>query len=200
MTSLSKGSRGAEVKTLQLLLNVAADGIFGAITEEAVKDFQRSKGLTPDGIVGPKTWSALGAGQQKRNVSRIIVHCSATTEGKDFTVADIRRWHLDRGFNDIGYHWVIYRDGTIHKGRDESVVGAHCTGYNTGSVGVCYIGGLAADGKTPKDTRTPMQKAALLALIKELKTRYHGATVHGHREFANKACPCFDAGTEYKNT
>jgi N-acetylmuramoyl-L-alanine amidase len=76
--------------------------------------------------------------------------------------------------------------------------GAHCEGQNANSIGICYAGGLAADGKTPKDTRTVAQKAALLKLIRDLKLKYPGATVHGHREFANKACPCFDAKSEYK--
>ena len=132
-----------------------------------------------------------------RDIKEIIVHCSATPEGKDFTVEDIRKWHLARGFKDIGYHYVIYRDGSIHKGREESVIGAHCTGHNSYSIGVCYIGGVAKDGKTPKDTRTEAQKESLVKLLKELKAKYPKATIHGHREFANKACPSFDAKKEY---
>lgn len=127
-----------------------------------------------------------------RKITEIILHCAATPEGKDFTVADIDRWHKARKFDCVGYHWVIYRDGTVHPGRDESRQGAHCTGHNAGSIGVCYIGGCAADGKTPKDTRTPQQKAAMERLVKELLTRYPGATVHGHNEYAAKACPSFD--------
>jgi N-acetylmuramoyl-L-alanine amidase len=134
-----------------------------------------------------------------RNIKEIIVHCAATPEGKDFTVADIKKWHLARGFNDIGYHYVIYRDGSVHKGRNEDVVGAHCTGHNTNSIGVCYIGGVATDGKTPKDTRTAEQKSALLGVLKQLKSKYPNATIHGHRDFAAKACPSFDATTEYKS-
>jgi N-acetylmuramoyl-L-alanine amidase len=94
---------------------------------------------------------------------------------------------------------VVHLDGSIHKGRSERVAGAHCAGYNKQSIGICYIGGLAIDGKTAKDTRTQEQKAALLRLIKELKRKYPRATVHGHREFANKACPSFDAKLEYNN-
>jgi N-acetylmuramoyl-L-alanine amidase len=134
-----------------------------------------------------------------RTIKEIIVHCAATPEGKDYTVADIRKWHLARGFNDIGYHYVIYRDGSVHKGRSEDVVGAHCTGHNTNSIGVCYIGGVATDGKTPKDTRTAEQKSALLGVLKQLKSKYPNATIHSHKDFANKACPSFDATTEYKN-
>ncbi len=199
MTTLKKGSRGADVVTLQKKLNLQADGIFGVLTEEAVKEFQRANGLTVDGIVGNKTWSKLDVSLNKRNIKEIIVHCSATPEGKDFTVNDIRKWHLARGFNDIGYHYVIYRDGSIHLGRNEAISGAHCTGHNTISIGICYIGGCASDGKTPKDTRTPAQKAALIKLLKDLKRKYPKATIHGHREFAAKACPSFDARKEYSS-
>ena len=86
----------------------------------------------------------------------------------------------------------IYRDGTVHAGRPVERSGAHCTGHNAQSVGVCYIGGCATDGKTPKDTRTPAQRAALTSLVKKLLKQYPGATVHGHNEFAAKACPSFN--------
>ena len=130
-----------------------------------------------------------------REIKKIIVHCTATPEGRDHTVADIKKWHLQRGFQDIGYHYVVYRDGSIHKGRDVSRIGAHTSGHNASSIGVCYVGGVDAIGK-PKDTRTPQQREALRDLIELLKQEYPGATVHGHREFANKACPCFDVKTE----
>lgn len=132
-----------------------------------------------------------------RTITEIIVHCSATPEGKDYTVGDIDRWHRQRGFAQIGYHYVVYRDGSVHAGRMESQIGAHCVGHNMISIGVCYIGGLTADGKHPKDTRTEAQKAALLKLLKELKAKYPHAVIHGHRDFAAKACPSFDARKEY---
>lgn len=198
MTTLKLGSRGNEVKTLQSKLNLIADGIFGPITEEVVKDFQKKNGLTADGVVGPSTWDKLGV-TNSRYINEIIVHCSATAEGKDFTVVDIKKWHLARGFSDIGYHYVIYRDGSINKGRDESKIGAHCIGHNSHSIGVCYIGGCASDGKTPKDTRTAAQKAALVKLLKELRVKYPKAVIHSHRDFAAKACPSFDATKEYRN-
>lgn len=196
---LKLGSRGNEVKALQEKLNLKADGIFGPLTEEAVKDFQRSNGLEVDGIVGANTLSKLNLSVNKRNIKELIVHCSATPEGKDYSVDTIRQWHLQRGFSDIGYHYIIYRDGSIHIGRDESIIGAHCTGHNTNSIGVCYIGGCASDGKTPKDTRTTEQKQSLVKLLKELKTKYPQASIHGHRDFANKACPSFDATKEYSS-
>lgn len=196
---LKLGSRGNEVKVLQEKLNLKADGIFGPLTEEAVKDFQRSNGLEVDGIVGADTLSKLNLLVNKRTIKELIVHCSATPEGKDYSVDTIRQWHLQRGFSDIGYHYVIYRDGSIHIGRDESIIGAHCTGHNTNSIGVCYIGGCASDGKTPKDTRTTEQKQSLVKLLKELKTKYPQASIHGHRDFSSKACPSFDATKEYSS-
>lgn len=132
-----------------------------------------------------------------RKINQIIVHCSATPEGKDFTVQQIDAWHRQRGFRCIGYHYVIYRDGSVHRGRPEGQVGAHCTGHNAHSIGVCYIGGCASDGKTPKDTRTDAQRAALVELLRQLKAKYTVAAIHGHRDFANKACPSFDATKEY---
>ena len=133
-----------------------------------------------------------------RKISEIIVHCSATAEMRDFGAKDIDLWHKAQGWDCIGYHYVVRIDGTIEEGRPVERIGAHCKGDNGYSIGVCYVGGLAADGKTPKYTRTPEQKAALLSLIRRLKSNYTRATVYGHRDFAKKACPCFDAREEYK--
>lgn len=133
------------------------------------------------------------------DIKEIIVHCTATPEGLDYTVNQIRQWHKQRGFKDIGYHYVIYRDGSIHKGRPENQVGAHCKGHNNISLGVCYVGGLSKDGKTPKDTRTEAQKKSLIELLTSLKKKYPNAKIYPHYKFANKACPCFNAETEYKD-
>lgn len=132
-----------------------------------------------------------------RKINRFIIHCTATPQGREVTVTEIDSWHRARGFDCIGYHYVIYADGSIHAGRDISRIGAHCRGYNTGSIGIVYVGGLAADGITPLDTRTDAQKISLRSLIRQLHSRYPGATVHGHNEFAAKACPCFDVRAEY---
>lgn len=127
-----------------------------------------------------------------RNIDTIIVHCSATKAGKDFTAADIDRWHQERGFNGIGYHYVIRLDGRIEKGRDVAMVGAHCKGWNGRSIGICYIGGLDAAGH-PADTRTGAQKRVLYELIQELQREYEIGNVMGHRDAPSiKACPCFD--------
>lgn len=204
MRTLSKGTQGSDVRTLQAYLNLIQDGIFGILTEEVVKAFQTKKGLKADGIVGPLTWEKIIATEtikkSKRKIDLFIVHCSATPEGKDIKTETIKDWHVNSNhWKDIGYHYVIELDGSIHKGRDESVIGAHCSGQNANSIGICYVGGVAKDGKTPKDTRTEAQKNSLLELLKKLKAKYPNATIHGHREFAAKACPSFDAKYEYKD-
>lgn len=130
-----------------------------------------------------------------REIDDIILHCSATPAGRDFTVADLRRWHVGRGFSDVGYHWIVYRDGTIHPGRPENIPGAHCKGHNARSIGVCYIGGTSATGQ-PADTRTPEQRAALRNLVRNLRQRYPAAALHGHRDYAAKACPSFKVEEE----
>ena len=127
-----------------------------------------------------------------REITEIIIHCSDTPEGRDDNVNDIRRWHKARGWNDVGYHYVIRLDGTIEKGREDSVVGANCKGHNSYSIGICYIGGK------DKDTRTTLQKAALVYLIATLRRLYPKSIVYGHRDFSSKPCPQFDAKQEYQ--
>lgn len=126
-----------------------------------------------------------------RPLDKIILHCSATREGQHITVDTIRQWHLKRGWKDIGYHFVIYIDGSVHKGRPIEQVGAHTSGQNTGSIGICYIGGVEKDGKTPKDTLNELQETAMVNLIKALREQYGDMTLHGHNEYAAKACPSF---------
>ena len=203
MELYKRGSRGEVVKQIQLALHLLPDGIYGVMTEEAVRAFQMSHGLTPDGVVGPATLAKLIPARlkkSKRTITEIIIHCSATPEGRDYTVDDIRRWHKDQGWSDIGYHYVIYRNGHIEPGRDVDIIGAHCVGHNTHSIGICYVGGVARDGKTAKDTRTLAQKAALLSLLVDLHKLYPMAIIVGHRDYdKGKACPSFDAKTEYHN-
>lgn len=129
--------------------------------------------------------------------SEIIIHCSATQEGKNFKASDIDKWHKQRGFNKIGYHYVIDLDGTVEKGRKENENGAHTVGHNSKSIGICYIGGLEKDGKTPKDTRTQEQKNAMYKLVDSLMKKYNIPLnkVYGHYQFANKACPSFKMET-----
>lgn len=133
-----------------------------------------------------------------RKIYKIIIHCSATPEGREYTVADITTWHKQRGFSSIGYHYVIYLDGSIHEGRPLENVGAHTLGENANSIGICYIGGMDKDNKHPKDTRTQEQKESLIKLVADLKKEFPEVTVHGHNEFANKACPSFNVKNEFQ--
>ena len=135
-----------------------------------------------------------------RKVNKIIIHTTATPEGREHDVADIRRWHLKRGFNDIGYHYLIHIDGTIEEGRPINKQGAHCSGQNRGSIGICYVGGMSKDMKKAKDTRTQAQKESLIKLMHELIYKYNkDMTIHGHNEYANKSCPSFIVKEEYAN-
>jgi N-acetylmuramoyl-L-alanine amidase len=128
-----------------------------------------------------------------RSIKEIIVHCTATPEGRNVSVDTIRGWHKGQGWKDIGYHYVVMLDGTVEPGRPEDQIGSHVSGHNTGTIGVVYVGGVAKDGKTPKDTRTPAQKAALLDLVKALIAKYPTVEkVTGHNQYAAKACPSFD--------
>lgn len=140
-----------------------------------------------------------------RKLDTILIHCSATAEGKNFTEKDIDAWHRMRGFcNGIGYNYVVLLDGTVREGRSLDIPGAHCPqeNMNRRAIGICYIGGLEADGKTPKDTRTPEQKKAISELIVRLKRQFPEVKqVRGHRDVKGvaKACPCFDAIQEYQH-
>ncbi|MCP3699130.1 MAG: N-acetylmuramoyl-L-alanine amidase [Aliivibrio sp.] len=134
-----------------------------------------------------------------RSIKKIVVHCSATREGQDISTETIRGWHVNQnGWSDIGYHYVVELDGKVVVGRDVAKVGAHTRGHNSDSIGVCYVGGVESDGKTPKDTRTDSQKLSLLNLITVLKSMYPDAIVYAHRDFSTKACPSFDAKKEYE--
>ena len=131
-----------------------------------------------------------------RRIDKIIIHCTGTKASHDVTIQDVKQWHVNgRKFSDIGYHYFIRLDGAVEMGRDIKKVGAHCFGHNKRSIGICYAGGVA-DDFTPKDTRTDRQKRSLRALIKTLQMFYPNATIHGHNEFSNKACPSFNVQTE----
>lgn len=131
-----------------------------------------------------------------RNIDSIIVHCTATRAGAPVHAAAIDACHRQRGFRKIGYHYVVCLDGSIERGRADAEIGAHCVGRNATSLGVCYVGGLDKDGR-PADTRTPAQRRVLRDLIGKLCRQYGVRSVHSHRDFAAKACPCFDATKEY---
>jgi hypothetical protein len=134
-----------------------------------------------------------------RKINELIWHCTATPEGREVSAKEIDGWHKQRGWSGIGYHKVVHLDGSVSNGRPESQVGAHVAGRNTGTIGYVYVGGVKKDGKTPKDTRTPAQKATMRRLTLEAIGKYRLKKVSGHRDYAAKACPCFDAGTEYRS-
>ena len=140
-----------------------------------------------------------------RNFDTLIVHCSATPPswmmGHDVKAKrdEIDRWHKDRGWKGIGYHYVIDRDGSIATGRHLNTTGAHVAGHNTGSVGICLIGGRWPDGRwglaTDKFSQhfTPQQDKALRKLIADLQEKYPAIkTIKGHNDYTDqKGCPSF---------
>lgn len=132
--------------------------------------------------------------KQIREVQYLVVHCSATPEDMDIGAQEIKMWHLQRGWLDIGYHYVIRRNGNIEPGRLESVPGAHARGYNHISLGICLVGGVESDGKTPEANFTHAQWDALEVMLKQLASDYPDAEILGHRDLpnVNKACPSFD--------
>lgn len=127
-----------------------------------------------------------------RTITLIIIHCSETPEGRSLSFEECRRDHImHRHFRDIGYHFYITRDGTVHDGRPIEKVGAHCEGHNSHSIGICYEGGLDANGK-PADTRTEAQRKALKSLIERMHRLFPKALIVGHHDLnPRKACPCF---------
>lgn len=247
MMTYREGSRGPVVAMIQKAVGCYPDSIWGKLTTEAVKAFQKAHSLTPDGIAGPRTLAAMGieavtpqgTGLQvwpdsvvssyggkvirlkrsRRRIDYIAVHCTATPEGRDLTVEQIRKQHKAQGWSDVGYHYIIYRDGTVHLGRDVDISGAHVSGYNANSIGIAYVGGLenrpgmAYSRLKAKDTRTEAQKASLMALLMDLRKFYPKAVIQGHRDFSPdrnhdgvispdewvKDCPSFDAKFAYRN-
>lgn len=236
-----EGSKGAVVKQIQKVVGCYPDSIWGKLTTEAVKAYQREHSLTPDGIAGPRTLAAMGISavqegfkgssgssdvsqvtacyggktltlrRSKRRIDEIIIHCTASREGQEQTVEQIRRDHTTpvskggRGWSDIGYHYVVYLDGTVHEGRNVDVSGAHAANHNANSIGVVYVGGVenrpgvAYKDLKAKDTRTEAQKASLLSLLMDLRKLYPKARIIGHRDVSSKACPSFDAKMAYMN-
>lgn len=144
-----------------------------------------------------------------RKIDLIVLHCSATPPDVNLTAQDLEREHRRRGFDGCGYHYYVRRDGQICSMRPVEKAGAHVWGYNANSIGVCYEGGLDAQGR-PADTRTPEQRHSLRVLIRVLLKDYPGCRVVGHRDLSPdrngngvvepeewlKACPCFDVCRE----
>ena len=128
-----------------------------------------------------------------REIENIVIHCSATKPSMEIGSREIRSWHLARGWKDIGYHFVIRRNGKIELGRSVAIRGAHVRGHNATSIGICYVGGIAENGD-PEDNRTAEQIKSLEFLVSLLWAIWPDAEVLGHRDFPDvcKACPRFD--------
>ncbi len=203
------------IRAFQRAHGLVVDGIAGPQTQTALKRAnepvkpgrpepdksamgQEAPGspIVHDVAAPPPNVASLKLLDTARHIRELIWHCAATPEGKDFTVADIRAWHRNRGWSDCGYHYVVYRDGRVMLGRPIGQIGAHVEGHNTGSIGCCYIGGVSRDGKTPKDTRTPAQRSSMLWLTQRLIAMFPIAAVRGHNEYAAKACPSFRVGAD----
>lgn len=137
-------------------------------------------------------------GATLRPIDKLIIHCSATQPKMDVGVKEIREWHIKQGWRDIGYHYVIRRDGKIEDGRPLDQQGAHTQGHNAKSIGICLVGGVDSAMKA-QDNFTPEQWKSLRRLLMMLKVDYKKATIHGHREYANKDCPSFDVQKELKD-
>lgn len=241
-TIYREGSRGAVVKLIQKAVGCYPDGIWGRLTTESVKAWQRDHGLTADGLAGPRTLAAMGIDaamgavtpskkeytirhggivlkRSRREIDLIVVHCTASREGHDVSVEQIRREHRSQGWSDIGYHYVVTLDGEAHIGRDVDIAGSHVAGHNARSVGIAYVGGLENrpgvnySQLKAKDTRTQAQKAELFALLMDLRRLYPNARIVGHRDLSPdkngdgiispcewvKQCPSFDARKEYRS-
>ena len=215
-----EGSKGAVVKQIQKKVGCYPDGIWGRLTTEAVINWQREHGLTPDGIAGPRTLAAMGIAamssatvantsaidsifscgvtlkKSRRRIDEIIVHCTATPEGSPRTLEQIRQQHKSQGWSDIGYHILVTLDGKAHLGRNMDISGAHAEGHNSYSIGVCYVGGLenrpgvAYKDLKAKDTRTDAQKATLMSLMIDLRKLYPKAKIIGHRDVDKHGKEC----------
>ena len=214
MNTIKKGSRGTDVTALQKKLGIAADGIFGADTERAVRAWQMRHGLTPDGIVGPSTWASLGF-TMGRTIDAIIVHCTAGSQNQ--TARQVVDYHTRSkaagglGWNVPGYHYIVEPDGNVVNTLSEAVPSNGVKDHNAHIINVSYIGGIDSKGRGI-DNRTAAQKLALVELLTYLRRRYPRAPIMGHRDIASKdanhngiidpwervkECPCFDAIPEY---
>lgn len=126
-------------------------------------------------------------------IKYLTIHCAATPEGRAVSAKTIDEWDIAK-FGQVSYHWVVELDGKMVRGLRDDQKGAHTGGSNTGNIGICYVGGMDAKNKAPKDTRTDAQKKTLLSLVRTYKARYPGIIIRGHRDWPKvaKACPSFD--------
>lgn len=202
----------AEVRAFQKKYDLVVDGIFGPQTRKAYAESilppSKSAKKEPEkaAINVKKKPVTIAQGNAvsfdkpipiastSRSIDELIVHCTATPEGKWFDRNDVNAWHKNRGWLMIGYHYLILLDGTIQVGRPIGMIGSHVKGHNTGTVGIAYVGGLTSDGKKPKDTRTQKQVNAMFWLCQALVDKYKiKKPIKGHYEYdPGKACPSFN--------
>lgn len=223
MDTIKKGSRGQQVKDLQTALGITADGVFGTATEAALITYQAQHHLKPDGIAGPVTLSALGLdsaaaapASPTRAIDAIIVHCTAGPQTQ--SARQVAEYHTrpkaagGMGWSVPGYHYIVEPAGNVVQLLPESTPSNGVKGHNSHIINVSYIGGVDSRGRGI-DNRTPVQKAALLSLLRTLRKRYPAAHIMGHRDIASvdanrngiidpwervKECPCFNAIDEYQ--
>lgn len=147
---------------------------------------------------------------RKTAIDTIMIHCTDTPPRREVSVKELNTWHRARNFEPYvssdgkkiyaGYHILVHLDGSYERIRPDEHRGQHCTQHNMNNraVSICYVGGKDSKGKNA-DTRTVAQKRTLLTLVKTMRGKYPGAQIVGHRDYAPKACPCFDARKEYQN-
>lgn len=219
MRVIRKGDRGEEVKVLQRALSITADGIFGSGTEKAVIAYQKSKGLVADGVVGAKTWAALGITdsvpsgvQTVRKITHIFVHCTAGSQSET-PESLLNFFYKKKRWSRPGYHYVVSADGTITNIWPESKYSNGVKNMNSHSINIAWIGGVDKAHPMGIDNRTDAQKRSLRLLLKELRAKYPKAIIMGHRDTSPdlnhngivdpweriKECPCFSAMEEYKD-
>lgn len=137
---------------------------------------------------------------KRKETTLLVIHCAATRPTMDVGVREIRQWHKQRGFLDVGYHLIVRRDGTVEKGRDLYQVGAHAKGFNANSVGICLVGGVD-DKLKPEDNFTPEQYVTIDKLVDQMVSTFPDLKrIVGHTNLdSGKACPSFDAVARYKH-
>lgn len=206
----------AEIKKFQKAHGLVVDGIVGPQTRKVIREIETPPAASarkepnkaainvPDVVSSkPVAGASWWAGEIKiddtaRTITEVIFHCTATPEGRWFDRSDVNAWHKQRGWAMIGYHFLILIDGTIQVGRPIGMVGAHVQGHNAGTVGIAYVGGLTADGRKAKDTRTAGQIAAAKWLLSALKAKFKiRRRARGHNEYdKGKACPSFNMAAD----
>lgn len=133
-------------------------------------------------------------------MNALTIHCTATPEGRDVSARILEEWAVSR-FGQKSYHWIVLLDGAMHRGIPDDRRGAHVGGANTSNIGIAYVGGMDAEMRRAKDTRTAGQKKSLLTLVRTYIARYPGIAILGHRDWpgVKKDCPSFDVASWLKS-